>query len=66
MRQSAMSETLISFFRLAVDSFRFSRASLGSRLTYSVTSDAAGRYRVEIAVESGDIKLKPLRAAESD
>jgi hypothetical protein len=66
MRQSAMFETLISFFRFAVDSFRFSRASLGSRLTYSVTSGAAGRYRFEMAVESGDIKPIPLRAAESD
>jgi hypothetical protein len=47
MRQSAMFETLFSFFRFAVDSF-FSRASLGRRLTYSVTSGAAGRYRFEI------------------
>jgi len=51
MRQSAMFETLISFFRFAVDRFRFSRASLGSRLTYPVTSDAAGRYRFEMVGE---------------
>jgi hypothetical protein len=44
IRQSAMFETLFSFFRFAVDSF-FSRASLGRRLTYS---GAAGRYRFEI------------------
>jgi hypothetical protein len=65
MRQSAMLETLFSFFRFAVDSF-FSRASLGRRLTYWVTSGVAGRYRCEIVGESGDIKSIRLRAAESD
>lgn len=36
------------------------------RLTYSVSSDAAGRYRFEIVGESGEIKPIPLRATESN
>ncbi|MGY3473292.1 aspartate 1-decarboxylase [Bradyrhizobium ottawaense] len=36
------------------------------RLTYSVTSDAAGRYGFEIVGELGDIKALPLRTAESN
>lgn len=36
------------------------------RLTYSVTSDAAGRYAFEITGELGDIKAVPLHVAGSD
>ena len=39
---------------------------IADRLTYSVTSDAAGRYGFEIVGESGDIKALPLRTAESN
>ncbi|MDH6263790.1 aspartate 1-decarboxylase [Bradyrhizobium sp. BR13661] len=39
---------------------------IADRLTYSVTSDAAGRYGFEIIGELGDIKAVPLRTAESN
>lgn len=36
------------------------------RLTYSASSDAAGRYSFEIVGVSGDIKPIPLRATDSN
>ncbi|MDA9465099.1 aspartate 1-decarboxylase [Bradyrhizobium sp. CCBAU 53415] len=48
-------------------SLTFDRSNLiTDRLTYSVTSDAAGRYGFEIVGELGDIKALPLRSAESN
>jgi L-aspartate-alpha-decarboxylase len=37
---------------------------IADRLTYSVTSDAAGRYGFEIIGETGDVKSVPLRTTE--
>lgn len=37
---------------------------IADRLTYSVTSDAAGRYGFEIIGETGDVKSVPLRITE--
>ncbi|WP_027532659.1 aspartate 1-decarboxylase [Bradyrhizobium sp. WSM3983] len=39
---------------------------IADRLTYSVTSDAAGRYDFEIIGETGDVKTLPLRTAVSN
>lgn len=39
---------------------------IADRLTYSVTSDAAGRYGFEIIGETGDVKPLPLRTAVSN
>ena len=36
------------------------------RLTYLVTPESSGHYRIEIVGELGDIKAVPLRAAESN
>lgn len=40
--------------------------AIADRLTYSVTSDAAGRYGFEIIGETGDVKTLPLRTAASN
>jgi len=39
---------------------------IADRLTYSVTSDAAGRYGFEIIGETGDVKTLPLCTAVSN
>jgi aspartate 1-decarboxylase len=39
---------------------------IADRLTYSVTSDAEGRYGFEIVGETGDVKTVPLSTAESN
>lgn len=39
---------------------------IADRLTYSVTSDAAGQYAFEIIGETGDVKTVPLHTAESN
>jgi aspartate 1-decarboxylase len=39
---------------------------IADRLTYSVTSDTAGRYRFDIIGNTGDVKTLPLRGAESN
>lgn len=39
---------------------------IADRLTYSVTSDAGGRYGFEIMGETGDVKTLPLRTAVSN
>lgn len=39
---------------------------IADRLTYSVTSDAAGRFGFEIIGETADVKTLPLRTAVSN
>lgn len=39
---------------------------IADRLTYSVTSDAVGRYGFEIIGDTGDVKTLPLRTAVSN
>lgn len=39
---------------------------VADRLTYSVTSDASGRYDFEIIGETGDVKTVPLRTSEAN